>query len=211
MKDRNPRALRVGFDMDGVIADLDAAMAQGGGESQPTSRDRQQLWKRLRCTDNFWETLDEIEPGGVARLAALAAERRWEVIFLTTRPDTAGDPAQVQTQRWLLARGFPCPSVFVVRRSRGAIAAALELDVVVDDRPEGCVDVISDSAARAILVWGRAADLPNIAVDRLRIAVAGGLHESLDLLLKIDQERRLPEPPLRKLFQTLHARLTPAR
>ena len=43
--------------------------------------------------------------------------------------------------------------MFVVHASRGKIAAALQLDVIIDDRPENCLDVAIDSAARAILVW----------------------------------------------------------
>ena len=34
-----------------------------------------------------------------------------------------------------------------------AIAAALTLDLVIDDRPENCLDVTVESKARAILVW----------------------------------------------------------
>ena len=40
-----------------------------------------------------------------------ARERRWEVIFLTTRPSTAGELVQLQSQRWLAAHGFQYPSV----------------------------------------------------------------------------------------------------
>jgi hypothetical protein len=118
-----------------------------------TARQQSRLWRHVETIDNFWETLDECEPGVVARLAAIAAERRWEIIFLTKRPETAGATAQAQTQRWLVSKGFPLPSVFVVQRSRGRIAASLELDVVIDDRPENCLDVVVDSKARAILVW----------------------------------------------------------
>ncbi len=107
----------------------------------------------MRGRENFWETLDEIEPGALSRLYRLVCDRRWELIFLTSRPETAGDTAQAQSHRWLAAHGFPAPSVFVVHGSRGRIAAALNLDVLVDDRPENCLDVAIDSSARAILVW----------------------------------------------------------
>ena len=118
-----------------------------------TVRQERRLWRHVKSIDGFWESLQEIEPGVVARLAALSTERRWEVIFLTKRPETAGAIAQVQTQRWLQAHGFPLPSVFVVHGSRGRVAESLGLDFVVDDRPENCLDVIVDSRARAMLVW----------------------------------------------------------
>src|ERR1700750_874004 len=54
-----------------------------------TERQQRQLWRHVELIDGFWETLHEIEPGVVAELASLAAERRWELIFLTKRPETA--------------------------------------------------------------------------------------------------------------------------
>src|SRR5688572_24449855 len=118
-----------------------------------TTRQQRKLWRHVETIENFWATLSETEPGVVARLATTATERRWEIIFLTKRPQTAGATAQVQSQRWLESRGFPLPSVFVVRGSRGRIAAALDIAIVVDDRPENCLDVVVDSKARAIRVW----------------------------------------------------------
>ena len=58
---------------------------------------------------------------------------------------------QRQSQRWLQRMGFPLPSVYVVHGSRGQIAKALQIDVVVDDRPENCLDVVLESQAGAIL------------------------------------------------------------
>ena len=118
-----------------------------------TARQQRRLWRHVESIENFWQTLAEIEPGVVSRLATIATDRRWEIIFLTKRPETAGATAQVQTQRWLESKGFALPSVFVVQGSRGRIAASLGLDIVVDDRPENCLDVVVDSKARALLVW----------------------------------------------------------
>jgi phosphoglycolate phosphatase-like HAD superfamily hydrolase len=148
-----------------------------------TARQQRALWRAVRETENFWESLDEIEPGVIARLATLAQERRWEVIFLTQRPATAGDTCQLQSQRWLGRHGFPYPSVFVVSGSRGRVAAALHLDAVVDDRPENCLDVIVESQAQAILV-SRAADGTEAAsARRLGIEVVPTVAACLDRLL----------------------------
>ena len=157
-----------------------------------TGRQERRLWRHVQSIDGFWESLPEIEPGVVARLAALSAERRWEVIFLTKRPETAGATAQVQTQRWLQAHGFPLPSVFVVQGSRGRVAESLALDFVVDDRPENCLDVMVDSRARAMLVWREdEKDLP-VTVRRLGLGVVKSVEECLGILSKVDaanQER----------------------
>jgi hypothetical protein len=154
---------------------------------QITSRQERRLWRHIEAVENFWEGLAEIEPGVVKKLALLAAERRWEIIFLTKRPESAGATAQVQTQRWLQSKGFTLPSVFVVQGSRGRIASALHLDVVIDDRPENCLDVVMDSKrARAFLVWrGDPAKLP-AAAQRLGIGVVKSVSQCLDILTQLD-------------------------
>src|SRR5947209_11298416 len=127
-------SLRIAFDLDGVLADMEAALVRhaesllgeeiarglqvgvaasqpdassetaspddpsdtqdaqaaspgGGAEGTPsvarlhlTSRQERRLWRHIATVENFWETLDETEPGIVARLARTAAERRWEIV-----------------------------------------------------------------------------------------------------------------------------------
>jgi hypothetical protein len=172
---------------DGV---MDGDTAPRLARLQLSARQVRRLWRHVESIDGFWESLSEIEPGAVARLAALVAERRWEVIFLTKRPETAGATAQVQSQRWLEARGFPLPSVFVVHGSRGRIADSLGLDVVIDDRPENCFDVVVDSRARAILVWRDDENELPAKVKRLDIRVVASVDESLAILSKIDGSNR---------------------
>ncbi len=167
-------ALRIAFDMDGVLADMDGAALQHSGQRS--------FWKHVGETENFWQSLEEIEPGSVERISEAATDSRWEVIFLTKRPKSAGATAQVQTQRWLEAHGFPLPSVYVVQGSRGLIAAALDLEVVVDDRPENCLDIVADSKARPILVWrGKPQGLP-AAIKKLGVAVVSSMDECLRIL-----------------------------
>jgi len=123
------------------------------------------------------------------RLAQLARKHRWEIIFLTKRPQTVGETSQVQTQRWLECRGFRYPSLFVVNGARRRIADALALDMVVDDLPADCVDVLSDSQAKAILVWrGRSQTVPASA-RRLGIRVIESMAECLGVLHDIERRR----------------------
>ena len=131
-----------------TAADKAAADAATNGEPpllklNLTSRQQRKLWRHVESIENFWETLKEIEPGSVAQLASVALANRWEIIFLTKRPQSAGSTAQLQSQRWLESNGFTFPSVYVVQGSRGRIAAALGLDVVVDDRPENGLGLAS--------------------------------------------------------------------
>ena len=235
--------LRIAFDLDGVLADMESELVrqaeiifgesmtrrlnqrpggdsaassdaseppadgsdQAAAETSPdnvpplvrlnlSSRQQRKLWRHVESIENFWGTLAECEPGVVRRLASIAAERRWEIIFLTKRPQSAGATVQLQTQRWLESKGFALPSVFVVRGSRGRIAAALGLDIVVDDRPENCLDVVVDSKARAILVWREDQRHLPAATRRLGIGVVASVDECLDILTQFDSPEAREQP-----------------
>ncbi len=218
-------SLRIAVDLDGTLADMDAALqeeaerlfgrgvdlrgtlrgrAEGAASAEspdPTGttpgmrtpvavppgirmsdRQQRQLWGRVREIDNFWLSLREIEPGAVARLAHAAASGGWEVLFITTRPSSSGDTTQLQSQRWLQAHGFDLPSVYVVSGSRGRLAAALTLDAVLDDRPENCLDVATDSEAKPILVWRDARETVPPGAARLGIHVVFSITEALQHL-----------------------------
>ena len=164
-----------------VAAPFDTAHLKGASR---------RVWSRLAAIENFWETLDEIEDGAVARLAELARERRWDVIFVTSRPDSVGDSVQVQSQRWLEQKGYPLPSVFVTRGSRGKIASALSLDLVVDDNPENCLDIAMESDARAILVWRGVTEAVPASARRLGIGSVSSVAECLSVLAEADRVKR---------------------
>jgi hypothetical protein len=225
--------LRIGFDLDGTLADMEGELIRqaeilfgesmarrvdprpatpeinpafaGGAPAEPaadneppllklklTKRQQGRLWEHVESIENFWQTLGECEPGIVERLGRLASERRWEIIFLTKRPEGAGATAQLQTQLWLESRGFHLPSVYVVQGSRGRIAAALGLDVVVDDRPENCLDVAVECQARAILIWRDGAGQLPAAAQRLGIGVVKTVADCLDILTQLDSSREQP-------------------
>src|SRR3954462_592421 len=91
--------------------DADSSLDEPDDDRPPahsnlTTNQQRMLWKHVRTVEGFWETLDETQPGSVRRLGDLSRARRWEIIFLTKRPETEGATAQVQSQRWLTAKGF---------------------------------------------------------------------------------------------------------
>jgi hypothetical protein len=211
--------LRIALDIDGVLADMEselvrqAALVFGeAGARKPsvppslknmTMRQQRKLWRHVESIENFWETLEELEPGVIARLAELAGNRRWEIIFLTKRPESAGATAQVQSQRWLESKGFSLPSVYVVQGSRGRIAAALGLDFVVDDRPENCLDVVADSKARAILVCRDEDKKVPAAVRRLGVGVVHSVSQCLDILTEVDPAAKPDTRMMSKVMRRL--------
>ena len=70
-------SLRIAFDIDGVLADMDAVARQ---HNSP-----QRFWKHVGATENFWEALGEVEPGCVARLAEASTAGRWARIVGSTQ------------------------------------------------------------------------------------------------------------------------------
>ena len=157
-----------------------------------TARQQSQLWDHVKQIENFWTTLSELEPGIISRIAKAASDRRWEIIFLTTRPSTKGELVQLQSQRWLEAHGFQYPSVFVVQRSRGKIADALHLDAFVDDRPENCLDIAVESRAKVILVWHGHLKAVPAGAKRLGVKPVSTITEALSLLEQLDNVRNRP-------------------
>jgi hypothetical protein len=163
-----------------VPADASTAVALSRAQSDA-------VWRHVAGVENFWETLDEIEHGAIRRLADVADARGWEVLFITSRPTSAGRTVQRQSQRWLADKGFPLPSVYVVHGSRGQVAQALRLDAVIDDRADNCLDVVLESRAGAILVWRDGRSAVPASARRLGIAVAPSVAVTLDRLIEAEE------------------------
>ena len=224
-------SLRIACDLDGTLADMDAALqrearrmfgpdvdlhassapliesaedveAELGAEPAPddppatpetnrplTRSELRRLWAEIRKIDDFWCALGEIEPGAVARFATLARRHGWEVLFVTQRPSSAGDTTQRQSQRWLQTHGFEMPAVFVTG-GRGRVAQALTMDVVIDDRPENCLDVVADSSALPLLVWRRDPRSLPLLVRKTSIEIVPSFTAVLDRLEQLTTERQ---------------------
>ena len=172
--------LRIACDLDGTLADLSSAYRKIEGRLQSDSDGV--VWDAIRGIPDFWTTLDPLEPGVIRRLFELSVAGQWEVFFVTQRPITAGETVQRQTQRWLMTHGFETPSVVTMPGSRGRAALALDLDFLIDDLPRNCVDVVSDSRCRPLLV-SRGADAEGEeTAARFKISVVRSVSEALDLL-----------------------------
>ena len=205
--------LRIGFDMDGVLADFAAAyraietrlygpadQARVDNPEEvadddapvPSRRRQDAIWAAIRQTPDFWQTLAPLDPRAVSRIHEMTLRHRWETFFITQRPATNGSTVQRQTQRWLVEQGFDLPSVLVIDGSRGAAIAALRLDYHVDDSPTNCVDVKSEATARPILIVDDD-DLVGIASARqLGIGTASRIGKALDILEQANTARTKP-------------------
>lgn len=190
--------MRIAFDLDGVLADFASAygaiarrlqprpatsvlgLSQAGSQDGPVpARVERRIWREIQSTEDFWTKLDPIEPHAVTSIHERAVRYGWDTFFVTQRPATVGDTVQRQTQRWLVEQGFALPAVIVHRGPRGSLAAALELDFLVDDTVEHCVDGLDVSSTRPILVCRKPDAVVETNAQRLGIvtcrSVAGAL------------------------------------
>lgn len=119
--------MRISIDIDGVLA----VFTGQGGLIQPIAnklwpgimpegyqppdwdhtdifvkRHWNELWKEIRSTPNFWEGASAYDRN-VQDLATFLHTEPVEVLFVTSRAATAGDPVSLQTVRWMLKNGLP--------------------------------------------------------------------------------------------------------
>lgn len=194
-------SLRLGVDVDGVLADFRSAFRDAareclrrdmppdtGDEKAALSHpDIERIWGYIARTPNWWMRVRAYEPEAIANLYALARSGQWEVCFLTKRPASAGDAVQFQTQWWLEQQGFFLPAVVTVPGSRGDLANSLRLDLVIDDQFVNCAEVIGAGPSRALLMLRDPnAAMQQHAMDR-GVGVVSSLAETMPILLRMHE------------------------
>ena len=198
-------SLRIGFDMDGVLADFRTAFQDietrlfghrtGQAPDQPeeeeerperqlaeTRRRRDQIWDEIRKTPDFWTTLRPLGNGSVRRIHALMLAHNWEVFFITQRPSTAVRRCSGRRSAGSSSRVSTCRACSRSAARAEPPPASFRLDYHVDDTIQHCLDVIADSNAKAILVASHATENSIIGARKLGIAIAGGVDQALDIL-----------------------------
>jgi hypothetical protein len=197
-------SIRVGFDVDGVIANFNktfrdtAAKVEGMG-GQLAADAMKRVWDHISRTAQWWLQLEAYEPEQIERLYRMSRERRWEVYFMTTRPSSAGETTQFQTQWWLETKGFPMPSVLTVPGSRGDAANALKLDIAVDDRLTNCVDIIAASRSKALLLLRKEDQTVRDQALARGIGVVGTLEAAIDAIEQFEQAKHQSSGRLSRL------------
>jgi uncharacterized HAD superfamily protein len=193
-------ALRLGIDIDGVLADFRNAfrdtareclhrevMSDALSDNSLSHIDIDRVWNHIARRPNWWMTLRAYEPDEIAKLYLLARSNKWEVCFLTKRPASAGDSVQFQTQWWLEQQGFYLPAVITVPGSRGDLANALRLDLAIDDQFVNCAEIIAAGPTKAVLMLrdtNRA--MQQHATDR-GVGVVSTLADTLPILQQLHE------------------------
>jgi hypothetical protein len=194
-------ALRIGIDIDGVLADFRTAFRatalrclrhdiDGREEIEslaPLSPDDvRRVWDYIARAQNWWMDVPAYEPDQIARLYSAMRAANWEVFFMTKRPPSAGDSVQFQTQWWIERFGFYLPAVMTVPGSRGDIASGLRLDMIVDDQVINCVEVISGAPAKAMLMLREPDAAARDHATNRGIGVVGSLSEAITVLERLN-------------------------
>lgn len=192
--------LRLGIDVDGVLADFRTAFRSlatrelghsGAGEveAELSKGDIERLWKAVVRTPNWWAELPAYEPEQIVRLYELSRQGHWEVFFLTSRPPSGGDAVQLQTQVWLERYGFYMPSVLTAPAgARGELTRALRLDLVVDDHLVNCMEIVGASNAKVLnMARGTVDDARRDQAQARGIGVVSTLAEALDAIERLNE------------------------
>ena len=192
--------LRLGMDVDGVLADFRSAFRAlaaselglggvSGEESELSKGDVDRLWKAIARLPNWWMNLPAYEPEQIARLYDLTRKGRWEVFFVTSRPTSGGDTVQMQTQVWLERHGFYLPTVLTAPAgARGELCRSLRLDVMVDDHLINCMEIIGASNTKVLhLARGTLEDSRRKQAETRGIGVVTTLAEALDSVERLNE------------------------
>jgi hypothetical protein len=195
-------SLRIGIDVDGVIADFrtafhaaavrclrrDVAESDDVESSGPLSPDDiRTVWDHIARTQNWWMEVPPYEPDQIARLYSLTRAVGWEVFFLTKRPPSAGDSVQFQTQWWIERFGFYLPAVLTVPGSRGDIANGLRLDMIIDDQILNCIEVVSASPTKALLMLRSTNAATREHASNRGVGVVSSLAEAIGVLDRLQE------------------------
>lgn len=155
------RKLKIGFDVDGVLALFDTGYRQklkqvsgkdgtlGVSEEPPcwnwptecgyTQEDDNAAWKAIKADERFWVSLPPMPQARQAlTILSEAYNEGHEVYFITHR---MGVNPHMQTSAWLVNNGYLGFPNVLVTGNKGPIAKGLQLTHFIDDKPENCVDV----------------------------------------------------------------------
>jgi hypothetical protein len=173
---------KVGFDMDGVIADWVKSYTMFNAErigtpvfsteeypqpfeltafyQSPRSFDNMyNLW--LTSSQNPFVRVPDIDKHQTAYIAA--NQHKFDIYFLTSRDESSGASIEEQTTAWLERRGITSPQVFhtshpqrpTSKPSKGQVSAALGLDYFIDDRTVELESIIKHSPHTTPILMNR--------------------------------------------------------
>lgn len=140
--------MKIGFDIDGVLADFVSGFAALVPEYKIdksswglglTKTQENVGWRRVDANPEFWYNLDVLNA-----LPVIGSQH--EVFFITKRRHTPGQlPTSTSAANWLHDKqGVTFPTVLALS-NKGEACRAIKIDSFIDDKPENCWDVLDNS------------------------------------------------------------------
>lgn len=151
-------SLKLGFDVDGVLADFNASFIERvvkviGDDRFPerpfeiptwnypqyfgyTDEECDKVWEDIKLDKTFWA---DLKPYPGVQDAMEKITQLWEVghdiYFITNRP---GQQPKLQTEAWIINMGTGLLPTVLISADKGGCAKALSLDFYIDDKTENC-------------------------------------------------------------------------
>jgi hypothetical protein len=181
--------LRLGVDVDGILADFNPAYKKLIEENSPirlpdisdtypntwsyekaagcSPTDINKVWTIIKSSDEFWENLTAYQDAEefLDNLWKLVEEKPWiDVYFITSRP---GQTAKTQTEGWLNSHMFYNPTV-LISSDKELCASALNLTHYIDDKNENCTEVRDYALNTKCYMLARPWNQPQDGIPRLK-------------------------------------------
>lgn len=164
--------MKIGFDVDGVMANFTAAyqaltvriagvnLFLPGDDVNPPCWDwpeyrgydadvMKRVWKHIRSTPDWWERLAPLDGAETLAMCMPELDQKHDLYYATAR---GGNNVKRQTESWIRNYvGAPAPTVLIAQ-DKALVMAALRLDAYIDDNLDNilsCVAANADEAARA--------------------------------------------------------------
>jgi uncharacterized HAD superfamily protein len=161
--------MRIGFDIDGVLADFNSSFIElvkevtgrnlfpdgywphtwDYPEALGYSKDETSaVWERIKAGGTFWNQLAPLPDMAVLQqwmilpFGESAQEPYHEFYFITSR---MGKNVKLQTEEWLDEQMQCSGHTVLISSEKGALCKALKLDYYIDDRAENILDVMQTS------------------------------------------------------------------
>ncbi len=170
--------MRIGIDVDGVLADFNRSFIERvievtGKDLFPprpfdiptwdypqhygyTNTECSLVWENIKTDDSFWYQLFPYD--GAPEFLSKLHGGHHDIYFITSRP---GLNTKSQTENWLEfhhygmdTEVYSYPTV-LISSDKGGCAKALKLDLYIDDRTENCLDVNHASPGTRTIMLAR--------------------------------------------------------